>query len=365
MSSRPLRVVMPVLTLVPGAMGGSETYARALVAGLDSRDDVELTVIASRAAAGALGASSEHVVRSVRGGPATVSRLSAIARGALADGTARALMRDADVVHYPFTVPVPLPPRRVPWVATLLDVQHRDLPAMFSVAERGYRALAYDAAARRARRVITISDFCRQRINDQLGVPLERIDVAHLGVDLDRFTFYDGPREPFVLYPATAWPHKNHARLFEAMRQVRKQRPDLRLVLTGGRREALGALPPWVEHQGVVSDDVLVDLYRRAACLAFPSLYEGFGLPPLEAMASGCPVAVADAGSLREICDPAAVLLDATDPRAIGHGIERALDDAPELIARGHGRAQTFAWEGCVAAHLHSYLAGSTTASRA
>src|SRR4051794_8835770 len=131
MADRPLRVVMPVLTYVPGAMGGSETYAKALVAGLDGRDDVELTVIASRTSAGALGARAEHVVSTVGAGPSSASRLVAIARGARADRTARDLMAGADVVQYPYTVPVPLPPRGVPWITTLLDVQHRDLPEMF------------------------------------------------------------------------------------------------------------------------------------------------------------------------------------------------------------------------------------------
>lgn len=354
-SGRPLRVVMPVLTYVPGGMGGSETYVKALVAGLDERDDVDLTVIAARTGAGALAARSEHVVRSVGAGPSAVSRLVAVARGARADSVARGLMSGADVVHYPFTVPVPIPPRGVPWVTTLLDVQHRDLPGMFSLAERAYRAVAYDAPARRASRVITISDFCRERINARLGVPLDRIDVAHLGVDLDRFRFYEGPREPFVLYPATAWPHKNHAGLLEAMELVRRGRPDLRLVLTGGRREALGTLPPWVEHLGAVPEDEIVDLYRRASCLVFPSLYEGFGLPPLEAMASGCPVASSGSGGLAELCADAAVVFHAEAAGAMAVGIDEALTSSADLRRRGRARVPGFTWESCVVRHVEGY----------
>lgn len=353
--TRPLRVVMPVLTYVPGAMGGSETYVRALVKGLQERDDVDLTVIASRAGAGGLGAESEHVVTSVRGGASTSARLMGMGRGFAGDPVSRRLMREADVIHYPFTVPVPRPPASTPWVVSLLDVQHRDLPQMFSSAERWYRAIAYDRAALRATRVVTISNFCRERITAALDIPGERVDVAHLGVDLARFHQSDAPREPFVFYPATAWPHKNHARLIAAMRLVRETRPDLRLVLTGGQREALGELPAWVEHRGVISDDEIAQLYRTAACLAFPSLYEGFGLPVLEAMASLCRVASSRAGALPEVCGEAAVGFDERDVGSIVAGIQQALVGSAELGARGSARAAAFTWDACASAHVDSY----------
>lgn len=359
---RPLRVVMPALTYVPGAMGGSETYVRALVVGLDARDDVDLTVIVSKAAAGALGARSEHVVSRISGGSTVISRLRTIVRGAVADRETRALLKDADVVHYPFTVPVPLPPRRVPWMITLLDVQHRDLPGMFSRAERLFRAVAYDAPARHASRVITISAFCRDQIHARLGVPAARIDVAHLGVDLDRFSFHDGPRESFVFYPATAWPHKNHEGLIVAMELIRRERPDLRLVLTGGLRERLGPLPAWAEHRGQVPEDELSTLYRSAACLAFPSLYEGFGLPPLEAMASGCPVAASRCGSLPEICGGAAILFDANDASDVASAIARAIDDGDRLARAGVGRSTLYGWDACARAHVSAYLLASARA---
>jgi glycosyltransferase involved in cell wall biosynthesis len=351
----PVRVVMPVLTYVPGGMGGTETYVKALVAHLQERDDVDLTVITSRSGAGALGADQEHVVDSVVGGPSTLARLTTLARAARADRGTRQLLRRADVVHYPFTVPVPLPPRGVPWVVTLADVQHHDLPAMFSRAERGYRAIAYDAPARRADRVITVSEFCRDRISAQLGIARDRIDVAHHGVDSDRFVASDGPREPFVFYPAAAWPHKNHARLIEAMRLVRRERPELRLVLTGGRRDALGVLPDWVDHRGLVSDDEVAELYRRGSCLAFPSLYEGFGLPVLEAMASGCPVAAASSGSLPEVCGDSVVFFDPEAVVDIARAVLQVLAVSAQRLTVGVGRVSQFRWQGCASAHVASW----------
>jgi glycosyltransferase involved in cell wall biosynthesis len=348
-----MRVVMPVLNLVPGGVGGSETYTRALVKELDSRPDVELQVVVSRRTAGAIGAEHEIVAARVSGGHSTGARIAALVSGSVADRTVRSALGSADVVHYPLTVPIPLIHK--PWVHTLLDVQHLDLPEMFSWAERQYRKATYDLAARRARRVITISEFSRRRISENLSIPPERIDVAPLGVDLAHYTPSSGERDPFLLFPAAVWPHKNHARLFEAMRVLHETRPELTLVLTGGRRSRLGRLPAWVEHRGFVDDEELRALYARAACLVFPSLYEGFGLPPLEAMARGCPVAVSNAGSLPEICGDAAITFDPENVNDMASAIERAMRSGDRLRDRGVERARRFTWEACAAAHLASY----------
>src|SRR5207245_2507795 len=107
----------------------------------------------------------------------------------------------------------------------------------------------------------------------------------------------------------------------------------------------LGALPDQVERLGVVPVEELASLYRTAACLVFPSLYEGFGLPPLEAMASGCPVAAARAGAIPEVCGEAAVYFDPEDPEAIANGVREALALADELRELGIARAAVFTWE--------------------
>lgn len=345
---------MPMLTFVPSAMGGSETYVRALVDALGKRDDTEVTVLVSEGARGSFPAGDERVVGGVRGGVSTAARLRTVVESIRSRSTCGPMLEAADVVHYPFTVPVP-GSRRVPWVQTLLDVQHLDLPEMFSAGERAYRKWAYDRAARRAGRIVTISEFSKLRIAEHLGIDPGRIDVAHLGVDRTAFSYSDRPRESFVLYPANAWPHKNHPRLIEAMQLVRRDRPELRLVLTGARREVLGRLPEWVEHRGHVSAAALPELYRTAACLVYPSLYEGFGLPPLEAMASGLPVAAARSGSLPEICGDAAVMFEATDVDAIADGILRALDHSDELVPAGLAQVAGFTWERCAEAHMAAY----------
>jgi glycosyltransferase involved in cell wall biosynthesis len=277
-----------------------------------------------------------------------------MARGLLAGREARAAIRAADVVHHPFTVPIPLRVG-VPRVVSVMDVQHLDLREFFSASEVLFRRVAYDAAARRADIVITISEFCRSRIIDTLDIAPERVRVAHLGVDTSKFVPYDGAREEFVLYPARAWPHKNHAPLLEAVQHLRVIRPGLRLVLTGGSPDELGPLPEGVEHLGQVSSDELRALYRRASALVFPSLYEGFGLPPLEAMASGCPVASAKTGSLPEICGDAAVFFEATDPRDIARAVDEAIEARSRLVPLGLQRARRFSWTACADAHVDAY----------
>lgn len=354
MASAP-EVALSMLTLVPGAMGGSETYARELTRQLATSDEVAATAYVPRNAAGFSAGIPEVVVDTVRTGASTSERLRAVVAASTRARSAAPGLATARVVHFPFTIPVPRPRAGQAFVQTLLDVQHLDLPQLFGRAELAFRRRYYEGAAARADAVITISEFAKQRMIELLRLPAERIRVAHLGVDADSFTPNEGPRDEFVLYPARGWKHKNHARLIEAMRAVRTERPGMRLVLTGGGLDTLGELPEWVEVRGLVSGEELRELYRRAAVLAFPSLYEGFGLPPLEAMASGCPVAATAAGSVPEVCGDAAVLFDPEDPSAIASGILSALDRSVELSALGLQQVRLFTWERCRDAHLETY----------
>ena len=243
---------------------------------------------------------------------------------------------------------------------TLLDVQHLDLPGLFPRGERLFRRLAYDAAARRAHRVIVISHWVADRVVERLGLDPARVHAIHLGVDHDLFTPDPAvDREPFLLYPARPWPHKNHARLLEAFRLVREARPELRLVLTGAGHDP--AQPDGVECRGAVSTAELVSLYQRASALVFPSLYEGFGLPPVEAMACGCPVAASSAGSLPEVVGDAAVLFDPHDPASIAAGTLEALARADDLRARGLEHAARFTWEATARAHDRVYEAAAVS----
>jgi glycosyltransferase involved in cell wall biosynthesis len=187
--------------------------------------------------------------------------------------------------------------------------------------------------------------------------------AIHLGLDHDRFRPDGRPREPFLLYPANRWPHKNHERLFKAFALVRRERPELGLVLTGTGHDAL-PLPAGVESRGRVPDKALVDLYRSASAVVFPSLYEGFGLPPLEAMACGCPVACSNAASLPEVCGDAAELFDPLAPEDMAAAILRVLSAPAPYASRGLSHAKRFTWEACARAHEAAYRELAARSSR-
>jgi glycosyltransferase involved in cell wall biosynthesis len=209
---------------------------------------------------------------------------------------------------------------------------------------------------RRSALVITISEHAARAIVDRFGMAPERVRPIHLGVDHGVFSPGAEAREQFLVYPAREWPHKNHARLFEAFAVLRDRHPELELVLTAYE----GPTPSGVRSLGHVPREQLVGLYRTAAGLVFPSEYEGFGQPPLEAMACGCPVACSDAASLPEVCGDAARLFDP-------HSVEQMVDAVEEILAhpadwsdRGLERAARFSWEKTARAHdaVYAELAG-------
>ena len=354
------RVAISLLTLFPGAHGGGEVYAKEAVARLSRDPALDVQVHLPRNAAGWNGGVAERLAP-IESKDTTAARLWGMTVAWLRSPRLRRAMAGAAVVHYILTIPLPRAGRSQRTIVSIADTQHLDLPDLFSPLERLFRRFAYDRAARRADAVVTISEFTKTRLVHHLGIPADRITVAHLGVDQVDFAPNLGARGEFLFYPARAWRHKNHARLFEAFAIVRERHPHLRLVLTGGDIDRLGELPPGVEWAGHVSVAELGELYRTAAALVFPSLYEGFGLPPLEAMAAGCPVAASSSGSIPEICGDAAVYFDPDDPESIVAGIEEALARGPELSARGLEQAAGFTWARCAEVHrvLYTRLAES------
>jgi glycosyltransferase involved in cell wall biosynthesis len=357
-----VRVGISLLTLVRGDQGGAETYARALTAALRHSAMHDYTVFAPAAAVDAAGGLESIGVRrpSFAGnGPLRIPAVSLTARGSRA---VRRELRALSALHYPLTVPVPR--TSAPTVVTLHDLQHHDLPGLFSGAQRLFRRRAYDRAVERAAATVVPSEFVRERAVELLDVDPRRVRVVPHGVDHDVYRPGDEVREPFLLYPARPWPHKNHPRLFQAFVDLRRELPDLRLVLTGAGLERLRPLPEGVEPLGRVTRDELAALYRRAACLVFPSLHEGFGLPALEAMASGCPVAASTAGALPEVCGEAAVLFDPEDVHAIENGIREALARADELRDAGLARAAEFTWAQSARRHEEVYARAACATGR-
>ena len=346
-----MQVGISLLTLVPRVSGGSETYARELVRALGRVGEHSYRALLPTIAPDVDGLPGE-VVPEYRASRSMPGRIAAMTEGVVRGRRLRRHLDGLDVVHFPLTVMIP----RVttpPAVTTVLDLQHEHLPAFFSHAERLYRRAVYGWSIRGSALVVTISEHTAREVVDRYAIPETRVRPIHLG--LDHTTFSPGleAREPFLVYPARPWPHKNHARLFAAFAELRRRRPELELVLTAYE----GPTPPGVRSLGHVSREELVRLYRKAAALVFPSLYEGFGQPPLEAMACGCPVASSNAASLPEVCGDAARLFDPTSVEDLVEAVEEILERPEEWSARGIARAAEFSWEKTARAHDAAYAA--------
>ncbi|HEV8601952.1 MAG TPA: glycosyltransferase family 1 protein [Gaiellaceae bacterium] len=362
-----------MLHLVPGETGGSELYARRLVPALLEAGGPSLTVFAPRAAISSLTAEQWSREVELIGLPVDArSRL----RRALAEQTLlprRARRARIDLLHNLFTTAPALP--GAPQVTTILDVIYRRFPETHAgLRGRGLAVLAL-TAARRSQRIIAISEAARADIVRFLGVPGERVDLTYPGPALpEGETVGKGElrarlglgEAPIVLTVSAKRPHKNLERLLEAFMQVRAAPAPL-LVVPGyetfhepalrERAAALGASGR-IRFTGWLDDAVLDGLFRAATCFVFPSLAEGFGLPVLDALVRGTPVACSNASSLPEVAGDAALYFEPTDTHAIAWAIERLLADGElreRLRAAGTRQAGRFSWAQTAEGTLRSY----------
>ena len=242
----------------------------------------------------------------------------------------------------------------VPLVVTFHDLAVLRHPEAFNAWTRAYSRVLVPRVARAARRVIAVSEFTRRELVELLGVPDEKIRVIPNGVAPPFAPEGESAEGEYVLAVSTLEPRKNLGRLVEAFRRARLDGCELVVVGAegwGGVRVG-GERVRWL---GEVGDAELAALYRGAACVAYPSLYEGFGLPVLEAMACGAAVVTAGRGATAEIADGAAVLVDPLDPDAIAAGLEEAVRRREELGAAGRERAAAFTWRHTAKATLAVY----------
>jgi len=376
MPSPSLRVGLGLLSVYPSSNAGTTTYVRGLLSGLSEDETVEVIALANPALGSACGDLADRRTL-VRGSKrfATAERrfgrVTALGMTAALPVVTAGGLQQVDVVHYPQTVRSPRVDR--PVVVTLHDVLHLDLPHLFSTSVRIWRRLMYDASARRADAVITNSEHSRARIIDRLGIDPGRIHVSYQGVDTMQFTPEPASNDaevrrslgidrPYFYYPASLARHKNHSALLRALRLLEGRR----LLLTGPHANRLDEMlaeadacgvSDRVQHLGMVAAEALPALYRGASCLIFPSLYEGFGVPIVEAMASGCPVACSDCGAPAEIAGSAALVFDPEQPEAIAHAV-RELDDPTvreRCVTDGLRRATQFDWLSVAQRHRQVY----------
>ena len=255
----------------------------------------------------------------------------------------------ADVLHCTiFRAP---PRASLPTIVTVHDLAVLRQPEVFPAWTRLYGRTALRPTLRAADRVFAVSEFSKREVVELARVDADRVDVVPNA--LEPVFSAAGPRleGDYVLAVGTLEPRKNLARVVEA---TARAGVELRLVGERGWGDA-GASGAHVSWLGRIDDDDLAAAYRGARCLVFPSLYEGFGIPALEAMACGTPVVTSAGGALEEVTGGAAVLVDPLDAAAIAAGIDEADRRRDELVRRGLERAQLYTWERALDAAVAGY----------
>ena len=358
--------------LVPGETGGMETYARELIpALLAERPDLRITAFVNREAGDQTGPWSDLATQVVV--PVRARRRAEWIRGEQLLLPRFAKRAGVGIVHsLASTAPGSGSFRRV---VTIHDLIYHLFPEAHTGVRSKGMAILVPLAARRSQRIITPSVSTRDDLVRLLKIPEEKIDVVPEGLGSTRSEATPEPElrarldlgeRQVVLTASAKRPHKNLLRLLEAWALLPTgDRPVL--VLPGyptpherelrERAAALG-IEGDTRFVGWVSTADLEGLYRLAECFVYPSLYEGFGLPVLEAMARGVPVACSDRGSLGEVAGGAALMFDPESPRAIGDAVRNLFDDPgtrERLRAAGLERAHAFSWRATARATLRTY----------
>lgn len=345
------RIGVNALYLIPGGVGGTEIYLRELLAALARIDTAnEFFIFANLETAADLTPKQANF----HWKPQAVHAKTRPARilweqFALPIETARYKI---DVLFNPgFTGPLL---GRCPSVTVFHDLQHKRRPEYFRWFDLPFWKLLLWMSAHRSRRLIAVSEATRADLHRYYRIPAERVSVVHHGVDQALRSLAPSSERKILLCVSTLHPHKNLDRLIRAY--ARRKR-EFKLVIAGMRGFYADSIDKLIAELGVadsvtitgwIAREELYKLYPRAHAFVYPSTFEGFGMPVLEAMAAGIPVACSDIPPLREVAGEAALFFDPLSEDALAAALDRILSDEPlrrTLAAAGRDRAKPFTWE--------------------
>jgi glycosyltransferase involved in cell wall biosynthesis len=367
-----MRIGVDLLFLVPGQVGGTDPLFTNLLKSLtDSKHSFIIYALHGFSDANRQIARTCDVVEVPWSRGAQGLRIAAEHTWLNLD----ARRRNLDLVHFAVGT-APLLTSK-PFVISIHDIQYLHHPENFHPVKRAWLRTSIPSALRRASGVAALSNWAKQDLVDKLDCDPDKIQIVPFGsqglfglspVDALQTRMRFGLQRPFFFFPSRTYKHKNHELLIEAFRSVDK---GVDLVLTG---------PPWsrdrevfevirklsmsdrVRHLGMVKRGELAGLYSSAAALVYPSRFEGFGAPLLEAMSVGCPIIAANSTAIPEVVSGAGILESPDDPVAWAGHMERMLTDdllRQRLVERGIARAAEFTWQRAAGSQIELYEASA------
>jgi glycosyltransferase involved in cell wall biosynthesis len=362
MAKAPTRIGIDLTPVLPGSENGGAKFAtlqfiKTLLS--DFADQFHLTLFVPEIALKELHAyfSGQTVLKCTRLGRQRINPVTEAIEELRSQSRIRAICRENSihVFYSPFGRFLALP-LGMPFIVQVHDLIHLDYPDTLTRRDRLWRHFNLLKLALRKAIFQVSSEFTRQRLHVAYSIPLERIHRTYLPIH-GRFSVDKASGEdPYFLYPARAWPHKNHENLLYAHKIYRKKLGERawKLVLTAGhdrRSERLKSLASSLEletdlkFQGEVEEQELNRIYQSASALIFPSRYEGFGIPLIEAMYFGLPIICGRGGSQMEVAGEAAIYVNVEDPEDIAGAMTRLTEDGilrEQLVANGERQLQTF-----------------------
>ena len=385
-----MRIGLNAINFFPGRMGGIEIYFRNLLHHMQLVDGKNrYTLICLKPNSGEFSLMNPaFLLKEYNYGRHSLGWLvrGALGKTARFDILAPSVNRlSLDLIHHPFTTAKPAG-LKFPAVLTFHDMQHEFYPEFFTDRELRDRVATYRSSAESAVRIIAISEHTKQTLIDVYGIDAGKIDVVYNGCGPE-FRVIDDESElaeargkyglyrPYLFYPAATWPHKNHKGLFTALRLLKERDGyDGELVLTGIAQARNAEILGEIERSGLTGDVRILGhipnrelpfLYNLADMLVFPSLFEGFGIPLVEAMACGCPVVCANVTSIPEVVGAAGVFFDPSSPEDMAEKIRSVRgspDKADRMRAAGFERVKSFTWENAARKTVEVYIKALETA---
>jgi glycosyltransferase involved in cell wall biosynthesis len=319
-----MQIGVNLLYLRPAKVGGSEVYIRELIRHLNKIVGVKVILICSEEVAQTFSSINRADVRIV-----STNKYSLLRRIINENFTLRKYLNDVDILFYPANFAAPLLFVKTPQVVTVHDLQHLWLKNNFSLFKRTARSIFFRASFLKCKHIIAISDFTRLDIIDKYHITSNKVTTVHSGVDrkfniknldVKKILCRYNLKSDFFIFPAMLLPHKNHFFLIDAFAKFKQQTNNtIKLIFTGDTSNCHDSLHKYidtlgllnvVQHLGYLTHTEVLALMTKAKALLFPSKFEGFGLPILEAMFCGTPVIASNATAIPEVSGNAALLID-------------------------------------------------------